>query len=120
MTHHGPEDLTDEIATREAESAEVLPTIRDCDETDERRFRRGPQADSVRPSHRRPCRGPRAGHTNFEIGPASLSSNRMARTEDRERVIRKFGLQSHARTTWLALVHAIAIFLIVLCDSGFQ
>ena len=43
-------------------------------------------------------------HTNFEIGPASLSRNRMARTEDRKRSIGKFGLQSHARTTWLALV----------------
>ena len=28
VTHHGPEDITDEIATRDAESVEVLPTIR--------------------------------------------------------------------------------------------
>ena len=28
VTHHGPEDITDEIATRDAESAEVLPTLR--------------------------------------------------------------------------------------------
>ncbi len=28
VTHHGLEDIMDEIATRDAESAEVLPTIR--------------------------------------------------------------------------------------------
>ena len=28
VTHHGPEDLTNEIATLDAESAAVLPTIR--------------------------------------------------------------------------------------------
>ena len=29
VTHHGPEELTDEIATLDSASAEVLPTIRE-------------------------------------------------------------------------------------------